>query len=184
MTFNHHNRNIMSACYKEPVISLLSSSPSPWHNMEQKLSSTPPPWFEKCIKELHFEDRYLNVPNKHDTCQIHYQLFVPSDLILCQAIPIVVLVHGGGAHSRWWDWTAPFIAKDGYVVACIDMSGQGDSDTRPEYTMEINALEVMAVARATTQEFSSSQKPIIIGHSFGGYITLMCGQKHGDELSG
>ena len=93
-------------------------------------------------------------------------------------------MHGGGAHSRRWDWTAPFLAKDGYVVACIDMSGQGDSDTRPEYTMEINALEVMSVARVTTQEFSKTQKPVIIGHSFGGYVTLLCGQKHGDELSG
>src|SRR5690606_36984848 len=34
----------------------------------------------------------------------------------------VVLVHGGAAHSRWWDPVAPLLAKERRVIA-IDLSG-------------------------------------------------------------
>ena len=56
----------------------------------------------------------------------------------------IVLVHGGGAHSRWWDHIAPLLAADRRVIA-IDLSGHGDSGRRESYTIDRWAREVLAV---------------------------------------
>src|SRR2546429_7805098 len=45
----------------------------------------------------------------------------------------IVLVHGGAAHSRWWDHIAPMLT-DGWRVVAIDLSGHGDSDRRDRHS--------------------------------------------------
>src|SRR5487761_12732 len=57
----------------------------------------------------------------------------------------VVLVHGGAAHSRWWDHIGPLLASDRRVVA-IDLSGHGDSGRRESYSFDAWAREILAVA--------------------------------------
>lgn len=77
----------------------------------------------------------------------------------------VVLVHGGAAHTHWWDHVAPRLAQNRHVVA-IDLSGHGDSGWRsPPYRLDSWASEVTAVAAAL-------RDPILIGHSLGGLVTL------------
>lgn len=80
--------------------------------------------------------------------------------------PVVVLVHGGAAHSGWWDHVAPFLAPGRRVLA-PDLSGHGDSDHRPRYDLATWAAEVMAVAAA-----EGSHRPAVLGHSMGGFVTL------------
>ncbi len=60
--------------------------------------------------------------------------------------PGIVLVHGGAAHSRWWDHIAPLMA--GRRVAALDLSGHGDSGRRDPYSLDVWAREVLAVAAA------------------------------------
>ncbi|MBM4719545.1 alpha/beta fold hydrolase [Rhodococcus hoagii] len=62
--------------------------------------------------------------------------------------PGLVLVHGGAAHSRWWDISARSSRRDRRVVA-LDLSGHGDSDTREHYSLDQWAHEVAAVASAS-----------------------------------
>ena len=50
-----------------------------------------------------------------------------------RSCPGVVLVHGGGANSRWWDHVAPLLAGE-CSVAALDLSGHGDSGRRDRYT--------------------------------------------------
>ena len=57
----------------------------------------------------------------------------------------IILVHGGAAHSRWWDHIAPLLAADVRVVA-LDLSGHGDSSHRDRYGLDLWAEEVMAAA--------------------------------------
>ena len=57
----------------------------------------------------------------------------------------IVLVHGGAAHSRWWDHIGPLLAADRRVVA-IDLSGHGDSGRRESYSFDAWAGEMLAVA--------------------------------------
>ena len=68
--------------------------------------------------------------------------------------PGIVLVHGGMAHSRWWDHVAPQLAAGCRVVA-LDLSGHGDSDHREGYSLDLWAEEVLAVAVASLQSAAS-----------------------------
>lgn len=87
----------------------------------------------------------------------------------------LLLVHGGAAHSRWWDHIAPLLATKGRVAA-LDLSGHGDSDHRAAYSIEQWGAEIQAVGRA-----SGLVAPTIIAHSMGGLITL---KLLGDASSG
>ena len=61
--------------------------------------------------------------------------------------PGIVLVHGGAAHSRWWDHIAPLMTP-GRRVFALDLSGHGDSGRRQTYSLDSWAREVLAVAGA------------------------------------
>lgn len=94
-------------------------------------------------------------------------------------LPGVVLVHGGMAHSRWWDHVAPLLAGRRRVIA-LDLSGHGDSDRRDAYTLESWADEVLAVAAAG----AIAGKPVLVGHSMGGIVSYVTSHLHGDRLDG
>ncbi|MGW6695800.1 alpha/beta fold hydrolase [Rhodococcus sp. NPDC054953] len=94
--------------------------------------------------------------------------------------PGVVLVHGGMAHSRWWDHVAPQLAVDRRVVA-LDLSGHGDSDHRAQgYGLDQWAEEVLAVAAAG----GIAGRPTLVGHSMGGIVAYHASTRHGDRLDG
>lgn len=96
--------------------------------------------------------------------------------------PGLLLVHGNAAHAEWWSFIAPFMASD-YNVAALDLSGMGDSDFRREYTMELFVEEELAVAKAAGM-FDHEEPPVIVAHSFGGFVTMLAGALHGDKLAG
>ncbi|WP_072804789.1 alpha/beta fold hydrolase [Rhodococcoides yunnanense] len=81
--------------------------------------------------------------------------------------PGVVLVHGGAAHSGWWDHIAPFLARRHRVVA-LDLSGHGDSGRREVYNFDVWSTEVLAVVEHSNFE----RPPVLIGHSMGGWVCM------------
>jgi pimeloyl-ACP methyl ester carboxylesterase len=89
----------------------------------------------------------------------------------------IVLVHGGAAHSRWWDHIAPLLAA-GIRVVAPDLSGHGDSSHRDRYSLDLWAEEVMAAAGAG----GIDGPPFIVGHSMGGFVALRAGARYGREL--
>jgi pimeloyl-ACP methyl ester carboxylesterase len=93
--------------------------------------------------------------------------------------PGVILVHGSNAHLQWWRFVAPFLADRLRVVA-LDLSGNGDSGWRDRYSGERFADEVFSVGQAARV----GQRPVVVGHSFGGYVALETGYKYGRELAG
>jgi pimeloyl-ACP methyl ester carboxylesterase len=93
--------------------------------------------------------------------------------------PGIVLVHGGAAHSRWWDHIAPSLAAD-YRVAALDLSGHGDSGRRDAYELRTWADEVLGVARAA----GITGQPVVVGHSMGGWVAMTTGARHADEIAG
>jgi pimeloyl-ACP methyl ester carboxylesterase len=90
----------------------------------------------------------------------------------------IVLVHGGSAHSRWWDHIAPLLAVGRQVVA-IDLSGHGDSGRRESYSFDAWAREVIAVA-----DHAKLDSPVVIGHSMGGHVTLRVAALFGSRIEG
>jgi pimeloyl-ACP methyl ester carboxylesterase len=91
--------------------------------------------------------------------------------------PLVVLVHGGGAHAGWWDHVAPAISDAGHHVRAVDLSGHGDSPHRGHYTRELWVEEVGTLVS------SSRQSATVIGHSMGGGISLALAASRAADLS-
>ena len=91
-------------------------------------------------------------------------------------LPGVVLVHGGAAHSGWWDHIGPQLS--GHRVIAPDMSGYGDSEHRPSYSKEMWARELAEVALAEDLD-----RPVVVGHSKGGWVSIAAGVQHADVFS-
>jgi pimeloyl-ACP methyl ester carboxylesterase len=91
----------------------------------------------------------------------------------------LVFVHGGAAHAHWWTHVAATFASEFRVLA-LDMSGHGDSHHRPTYSLHQWADEVMAVAA----DGQVAGQPVVVGHSMGGFVTIVTAARHGSELGG
>jgi pimeloyl-ACP methyl ester carboxylesterase len=127
-----------------------------------------PQWFRDAL-DTAVEERVISVSG----CDIAIRSWGKREL------PGLVLVHGGAAHSRWWDHVAPFLAVDHRVVA-LDLSGHGDSGRRTVYGMASWAAEVNAVARDA--EFTGP--PVIVGHSMGGWVSMSAACAADSHLTG
>lgn len=96
-----------------------------------------------------------------------------------RAQPGVVLVHGGAAHAHWWSFLGPLLARR-YRVVALDLSGHGDSAWRDRYAMTQWADEVMEVSAAA----GIGDRFVLVGHSMGGYVSMVAAALHGDDLLG
>ena len=91
----------------------------------------------------------------------------------------LVFVHGGGAHAHWWTHLAATFA-DEFRVLAIDLSGHGDSQHRESYALEQWTEEICAV----TEAGGIVGKPVVVGHSMGGFVTIATAALHADRLTG
>lgn len=129
---------------------------------------TGPDWFQRAVTTPR-EDRTVTV----EGCPIHYLRWGNP------AKPGVLLVAGSGAHAHWWDFIAPYFTDHNCVVA-IDLSGMGDSGHRPSYSSEFFAKELISVCA----DAGFKNDTVLIGHSFGGFVTLKTGLIYGSHLTG
>ena len=93
----------------------------------------------------------------------------------------LVFVHGGRAHRNWWRPFAPFFT-DRFRVVAYDISGLGDSSWRARYSQNCAIDELFAAAKAGGA--TNAGRPIVVGHSFGGWMTLAAVEREGEHLSG
>ncbi|UYP18578.1 alpha/beta hydrolase [Rhodococcus sp. Z13] len=93
--------------------------------------------------------------------------------------PGIVLVHGGMAHSGWWDHIGPQLARGRRVVA-LDLSGHGDSDHRDHYDLETWSAEILVAAEGG----GIVGPPVLVGHSMGGIVSFAASHLYGDRLAG
>jgi len=127
-----------------------------------------PEWFRRALA-VPFGDGHVDV----DGASIHYLAWgEPGRRGL-------VFVHGGGAHAHWWTHVAATFA-DRYRVAALDLSGHGDSAHRDAYDIEQWTAEVMAVAA----DAGMAERPVVVGHSMGGFVTIATAALHSDGLTG
>lgn len=131
--------------------------------------SETPGWFKRAI-ETPFENNNIEV----DGVNIHYLSWGDD-----ADKPGLVFVHGNGAHAHWWTFIAPFFLTH-YRVVAIDLAGAGDSGYADSYTAESFAAQIAAVAN----DAGFGNDTIVVGHSFGGFVTLKTGLLYEDQLSG
>jgi len=86
--------------------------------------------------------------------------------------PIVVLVHGFGAHSYHWRYTVPSLARRGFRVYALCMLGYGWSPkVEAPYSMEFWGEQVIDFAKEVARA-SESDKAVIAGNSIGALAAL------------
>ncbi|MDO8288478.1 MAG: alpha/beta hydrolase [Parvibaculum sp.] len=129
-----------------------------------------PQWFREAL-DAPYESRKVKV----DGTNIHYLRWGNHD----PERPGLLFVHGNGAHAFWFAFIAPLLTHK-YNVASMDLGGMGDSDWRTSYTRDTFAHEIGAVAF----DAQLGPKPVIVGHSFGGFVTLMAGNHYSERLGG
>jgi pimeloyl-ACP methyl ester carboxylesterase len=134
----------------------------------ERVETAAPTWFREAVTE----QPSTSVANV-DGVPIHYRRWGSGD-----GRP-VVLVHGGAAHASWWDHIAPLLARHRSVVA-LDLSGHGDSGRRERYDLELWAAETLAVA----EHAGLTRRPVVIGHSLGGFVALRAAMLNGGRLGG
>ena len=141
---------------------------------EQRLTvrAPAPDWFHWAIAQQGQPARVMV-----EGCSIHYLLWQPAEEAADPAG--LLFVHGGGAHAHWWSHIAPFF-RSGFRVAAIDLSGMGDSGTRPEYNATLRAEEI----RAVIEDAGLGPKTYLVGHSFGGFMSMRYASLYGDSLAG
>lgn len=132
-------------------------------------SADAPAWFTDALHQAP-QQSTVDV----DGCPIHVRTWGDPDK------PPLVFVHGGGAHSGWWDHIAPFFTQTHLVIA-PDLSGHGDSGRRTEYSLSIWAREVLAAAEACRAS-GSSARPTIVGHSMGGWVGASAAMRYGAQI--
>lgn len=85
------------------------------------------------------------------------------------AQPPVVLLHGGSAHARWWDFIVVHLAARFRCVA-LDLRGHGDSGwpSSLDYRLATHAGDVAALV-----EELDLRDAAVVGHSFGGFVSMV-----------
>lgn len=81
---------------------------------------------------------------------------------------IVILIHGTGAHKRWWDPIAPLFTQD-FTVIAPDLPGMGESNHRAKYDFEGFSDSILSIL---DQEdiTPANHKIYFVGHSLGGHL--------------
>lgn len=149
-----------------------------------EIDPSAPSWFRRAIAH-HAHSRLIEVAG----CRIHYLAWFDPDADGGHqpARPGLLLIHGGGAHANWWRFIAPFLATT-HRVCAIDLSGMGDSGARETYTPNTWTAEIDAVLRDAKLyregTDASGPKPLVLGHSFGGFIAMKFGADSGQRLGG
>jgi len=107
--------------------------------------------------------------------QLHFRIY-PG------VAPAVLLESGGGADASYWDALAPNLSQEtGSAIITYDRAGYGESDL-PNTPYDIRQ-EVAGLWRGLEQ-LGFDNSLILLGHSYGGMLTLMEVCEHPDAVSG
>ena len=83
--------------------------------------------------------------------------------------PPILLVHGGAAHARWWDFVAPGLVGHFHVLA-LDQRGHGDSPWTGQWAY--GSRHYAADLEAVIDGWGLGA-PVLVGHSMGGHSVMV-----------
>ena len=92
--------------------------------------------------------------------------------------PSVIMLHGNHAHAHWFQFIGGLLAEK-YHFVVMSFSGMGDSEWRSRYDKDTFVEDVWGVVKET-----NLIKPVVVGHSFGGMVSLATADKYGEQMSG
>ena len=117
-----------------------------------------PNWFQSSISEDPRQEIFA-----HQLGNIKYQAWDRKD-----TENIIMLIHGTGAHKKWWDPIAPLL-NNNFTIFAPDLPGMGESDHRNEYNFEGFSEALIGILHQE-KAITSNQKIFLVGHSLGGHV--------------
>lgn len=93
--------------------------------------------------------------------------------------PALVLLHGLGSSTRWWDRVVPMLARSYHVIR-IDLLGHGRS-AKPAGGGYAIAQQARRVGQALDR--LGVTHAIVVGHSSGGYVAAALAEQRGDLVT-
>ena len=124
--------------------------------------SNAPEWFLKSIANKGV-DVLINDPNG----DISYSKWKSNN----QSKNLLILIHGTGAHKKWWDPIAPQFIDDTNVIA-VDLPGMGDSDFRQKYSIKDFGSCIFSIIEKEKKD-AEIENIYIVGHSLGGQVAAL-----------
>ena len=131
--------------------------------------SNAPEWFLKSIANKGV-DVLINNPNG----DISYSKWKSNN----QSKNLLILIHGTGAHKKWWDPIAPQFIDDTNVIA-VDLPGMGDSDFREKYSIKDFGSCIFSIIEKEKKD-AQIENIYIVGHDDDGdlnFFLLLLGDK-------
>ena len=132
-----------------------------------ELITTNPDWFNQALDKEH-TSKFVEV---NGACSEYMEWGNPEN-------QSVIMLHGTNAHAHWFKFIGS-ILSDNYHFVVMSFSGMGGSDWRSFYTRDTLVDDVWGVVKDTGME-----NPIVVGHSFGGMVSLITASKHSQDMSG
>lgn len=117
-----------------------------------------PEWFHESINIL---PRVENL--KNPSGDLKYQVWDRAN-----TKNIAVLIHGTGAHKKWWDPIAPLI-NENFTVIAPDLPGMGESSHRSEYNFDAFTESILGILKQE-KIIDKTHRVYFIGHSLGGHV--------------
>ena len=132
-----------------------------------ELITTNPDWFNQALDKEH-TSKFVEV----NGAQIEYMEWGNPEN------QRVIMLHGTNAHAHWFKFIGSMLSEK-YHFVVMSFSGMGGSDWRSFYTRDTFVDDVWGVVKDTGME-----DPIVVGHSFGGMVSLITASKHSEDMSG
>ncbi len=134
--------------------------------------SNAPEWFLKSIANKGV-DVLINDPNG----DISYSKWKSNN----QSKNLLILIHGTGAHKKWWDPIAPQFIDDTNVIA-VDLPGMGDSDFRQKYSIKDFGSCIFSIIEKEKKD-AQIENIYIVGHSLGGQVAAYLASEYKDLVT-
>ena len=134
--------------------------------------SNAPEWFLKSIANKGVEV-LINNPNG----DISYSKWKSNN----QSKNLLILIHGTGAHKKWWDPIAPQFIDETNVIA-VDLPGMGDSDFREKYSIKDFGSCIFSIIEKEKKD-AQIENIYIVGHSLGGQVAAYLASEYKDLVT-
>jgi alpha-beta hydrolase superfamily lysophospholipase len=114
--------------------------------------------------------------------RIFWQAWLPGD----RPRGVVALAHGISEHSGRYAWTGEQLAARGYALYALDHRGHGKSEgPRAVIDRVGNCVEDLGqLIDIADGEADSPRRPFLLGHSFGGFLSLAFATRRQREIQG
>ena len=132
-----------------------------------ELITTNPDWFDQALDKEH-TSKFVAV----NGARIEYMEWGNPEN------QSVIMLHGTNAHAHWFKFIGSMLSEK-YHFVVMSFSGMGGSDWRSFYTRDTFVDDVWGVVKDT-----GMKDPIVVGHSFGGMVSLITASKHSEDMSG